>query len=82
MSIELLDIKILKGFDMKTNILKKVITLSLLASTFTFASATKDTTFYANMETIELQRQVELLSKVDAVPFQMGMELIKRWTKS
>ena len=67
---------------MKTNILKKVITLSLLVSTFTFASATKDTTLYSSMETVELQRQVELLSKKDAVPFQMGMELIKRWTKS
>lgn len=72
----------------------KVVTLSLI--TVTMASANKPTNFnpacevelgsietiYQTMSTSQLQREVERHSKNDEVTFEMGIELMKRWTNS
>lgn len=72
----------------------KIITLSLM--TVTMASANKPTNFnpacevglasietiYQTMSTSQLQRAVERHSKNDEVTFNMGIELMKRWTNS
>ena len=57
-------------------IIRRVIVLTSMTFTMTFAS-TQNT--YASMNTIELQKQVETLSKQGTLPFEMGLELIKRW---
>jgi len=57
-------------------IITRVIVLTSMTFTMTFAS-TQNT--YASMSTIELQKQVETLSKQGTLPFEMGLELIKRW---
>ncbi|HFQ62608.1 MAG TPA: hypothetical protein ENK39_09970 [Epsilonproteobacteria bacterium] len=56
--------------------IRRVIVLTSMTFTMTFAS-TQNT--YASMSTIELQKQVETLSKQGTLPFEMGLELIKRW---
>jgi len=38
-------------------------------------------TAYTNMSTAELEQKVERLTVNGTVPFEMGMELMKRWTK-
>lgn len=72
----------------------KMIALSLM--TVTLASANKPTNFglivnkklasmetiYTTMSTIQLQKEVERRSKNGEVTFDMGMELIKRWSNS
>ena len=60
--------------------LNKIIALSLLSVSLTFASTItpKD---YLTMSTIELEKQVEKLSLSGKLPFEMGLELIKRWSK-
>ena len=81
-SIELVDIKIFypkKGFDMK--IIKQTIALSILSVTLTFASINNDTD-YSMMSTVELEKEVELLSINGDLPFEMGIELLKRWKES
>ena len=65
-----------KGFDMK--IIKQTIALSILSVTLTFASINNNT-HYSMMSTVELEKEVENLSISGALPFEMGMELIKRW---
>ena len=65
---------------MKT--LQTIIALSLLS--FTLATAnqidTKEVTNYSNISTAELEKKVELLSQAGQVPFEMGLELMKRWS--
>jgi len=69
-------------------ILRKIIPLSLLTVSIIYASAlvnlndTSIQTTYSNMSTMELQEEVERLSQNGDVPFPMGIELIKRWTKN
>jgi len=70
---------------MKTNLLIKLATLSII--TFTTANAgicdgAEETprVLYAEMTTSELQEAVEKLSSENKLPFGMGLELIKRWT--
>jgi hypothetical protein len=79
---------------MKTlNTVTKMIAFSLL--TVTLASANKPTNFsptpdnlayfktiYSTMTTAQLQKEVELRSLSGELSFNMGLELIKRWTKS
>ena len=38
-------------------------------------------TSYQSMSTVELEKEVERLTVKGNVPFEMGMELLKRWTK-
>ncbi len=80
---------------MKTSkTLAKIIALSLL--TLTVASANKPTnsnpvqkieltsieTIYQTMSTYQLQKEIERRSKDGEVTFDMGVELMKRWTNS
>ncbi len=72
----------------------KIIAVSLM--TVTLASANKPTNFtpsvnqdlssletiYTTMSTAQLQKEVERHSKNGEVTFAMGMELMKRWSKS
>jgi hypothetical protein len=38
-------------------------------------------TVYKNISTTELEKEVERLTINGTVPFEMGIELMKRWTK-
>ena len=71
----------------------KIITLSLMMATAAHAnkptnlSPTPDNlayveTIYTTMSTAQLQKEVERRSKSGELTFNMGLELIKRWTKS
>ncbi len=78
----------------KSNTLTKIIALSLM--TVSLASANIPTNFsptvnkeltsietiYTTMSTAQLQKEVERRSKNGEVTFAMGMELMKRWSKS
>lgn len=57
-------------------ILRQVIALSLLSVTITFAGAHPE---YSSMSTKALQNAVEKLSGTGELPFEMGLELLKRW---
>ncbi len=59
-------------------IIKQTIALLILSVTLTFASINNDTN-YSMMSTVELEKKVENLSISGALPFEMGLELIKRW---
>ena len=79
---------------MKTNTIAKMIAASLM--TITLASANTPTNFsptlnkdftnvetiYNSMSTAQLQKEIERRSKNGEVTFAMGMELMKRWSKS
>jgi len=80
---------------MKTsNTVAKIIALSLL--TVTMATANKPTNFnpaytvelssidtiYQTMSTYQLQKEVERRSNNGEVTFDLGIELMKRWTNS
>jgi len=76
----------------RTKILGKIIVLSLITVTMTYGSNTENlnslknkdyTTLessYQNMSTSQLQKEVEKRSINGDLCFNMGMELIKRWT--
>lgn len=71
-------------------------TIALLLMTITMASANKPTnysptqkveltsieTIYETMSTEQLQQEIERRSTNGEVTFDMGIELIKRWTNS
>ena len=59
-------------------IIKQTIALSILSVTLTFASINNDTN-YRMLSTVELEKEVQNLSINGELPFEMGMELIKRW---
>ncbi|RLA63966.1 MAG: hypothetical protein DRQ78_06465 [Epsilonproteobacteria bacterium] len=63
---------------------RQTLTLSILSITMTFASSanTSNTTPYSTMSTIQLQQTVEKLSLSNEVPFDMGLELLRRWSES
>lgn len=70
---------------MKTNLFIKLATLSIITLTTANASICGNaeetaSTSYAHMTTAELQEAVEKLSEENRLPFEMGLELIKRWT--
>jgi cell division protein FtsL len=72
-------------------LLQKIFVLTLLTATITSASTalihTKATLVlttkpYSIMSTQELQIEVEKLSQSGNLPFEMGLELMKRWKKA
>jgi len=70
---------------MKTNFIIKLATLSIITLTTAHAGVCDNAeeipaVTYKNMTTAELQEAVERLSAEDKLPFEMGLELIKRWT--
>jgi hypothetical protein len=77
-----------------SKILGKIIVLSLITVTMTYGSnkehlsslKNKDNTTleksYQSMDTIQLQKEVEKRSINGDLSFTMGMELMRRWTKS
>ena len=62
-------------------IIKQTIALSILSVTLTFASINHDAD-YSMMSTVELEKEVELLSINGELPLEMGLELMKRWKES
>ncbi len=79
MSIELLDIR---KRTMKKNVLRRIIALTLLSVSLSFASTQKPTQNYAALSTEKLQQIVEELSNQGKLPFELGVELIKRWSNA
>jgi hypothetical protein len=75
-----------KAMQVKTSrILGKIIVLSLITATTTYAYNEKnlcnpDEKSYKAMSTAQLQQEVEQRSINGDLCFDMGMELIKRWT--
>lgn len=57
----------------------KIITLALFTATLANANIT-DSKSYISMTTQELQTEVERLSIEGNLPFEMGLELLQRWT--
>lgn len=74
--------------------MKKIIGLTLICTSMTFASSTTkldkmetksyETLCYTSdcMSTPQLQKKVEELSKEGKLPFEMGLELFKRWSNN
>ncbi|CAA6828578.1 MAG: Unknown protein [uncultured Sulfurovum sp.] len=56
------------------------IALALLAVTSTYASVPESTS-YSTLTTNELEDKVEQLSLSGELPFEMGLELMKRWSE-
>ena len=79
---------------MTMKLIKNIIGFTLLSTSMTFAISTTDmnkmetktyeTLCYTSdcMGTPELQKEVEKLSIEGRLPFEMGLELIKRWSDS
>lgn len=79
---------------MKMKFIKNIIGLTLISTSMTFATSTTDinkmetktyeTLCYTSncMSTIQLQKEVEGLSIEGKLPYDMGLELIKRWSDS
>lgn len=67
---------------MKKQLLARIVLLALLSVNVSFASVNQKTKNYAAVNTVELQKMVEKLSLSGEVPFEMGIELIKRWSHS
>lgn len=55
-----------------------VTSMGIQSETIVFTSLT---TGYKHMSTTELEKEVERLTLNGNVPFEMGVELLKRWTK-
>lgn len=71
-------------------ILTRVSILSLITVSIMYGSGmidlcdntdTSSQAAYTDMSTIQLQIEVERLSKNGELPFPMGLELIERWTQ-
>ncbi len=70
---------------MKTKISKLLIALLVVTVGTVYASNqlnVNDTKNYKQMTTAELQIQVEKLSNQGNLPFEMGLELMNRWTET
>ena len=75
---------------MKLKTVAKMITIPLIATTMTYASNVNAFTpcgldedlNYHSMTTKEIQVEVEKHSNIGDLPFELGLELIKRWTNS
>jgi len=59
-----------------------IIILSLFAGGIVYATGmiTEQTTSYKTMSTYELQEEVEKLSRQGELPYEMGQELMYRWS--
>ena len=73
---------------MKINkILKRIVTLSLITGTIIYATVLVQFEQipvekpYQEMSITELQENVETLSQKGELPFNMGLELMERWTQ-
>lgn len=70
----------------RNNILTKIVTLSLITVSVMYASRLVQThntlpkVTYHDMDMIQLQKAVEKHSQQGDLSFDMGIELIKRWT--
>lgn len=68
-------------------ILKRIVTLSLITGTIMYATGliqfeqTLIEKSYQDMSLPQLQEKVETLSQDGNLPFDMGLELIERWTE-
>lgn len=66
----------------------RIVTLSLMSVTIMYAeklmivSNTLPVVTYNDMNTLELQIEVEKLSQNGDLPFEMGLALMERWTKA
>ena len=79
---------------MKMKFIKNIIGLTLISTSLTFATSTTDinkieTKTYEDlcytsdcMSTPQLQKEVERLSIEGKLPYDMGLELMKRWSDS
>ena len=75
---------------MKLKTVVKMITIPLIATTMTYASnvdafspcGSDKNLNYHSMTTEEIQLKVEKHSNSGDLPFQLGLELIKRWTNN
>jgi len=73
---------------MKLKTVAKLITIPILALTMAQASSTNafntnsldENVNYNTMTTEQIQAQVEKQSNAGDLPFELGLELIKRWT--
>ncbi|CAA6822431.1 MAG: Unknown protein [uncultured Sulfurovum sp.] len=68
----------------KSNLFIKLVTLVTLTFSIVYASnmispKDEETIPYADLSTAELQIKVETLSNKGTLPFEMGLELMKRW---
>lgn len=77
-----------KGQKMTTNkIAKRIVTLSLITGTIIYATDLVQVEpiptekSYQEMSLTQLQEKVETLSQDGDLPFDMGLELIERWTQ-
>lgn len=78
---------------MTKKFIKNFIGLTLVTTTVTYATSTVNfakidtdtyiTTCHSNccMSTKDLEQKVESLISEDKLPFEMGLEFIKRWTQ-
>lgn len=79
---------------MRMKSIKNIIGLTLISTSMTFATSTTDinkmetktyeTLCYTSdcMSTPQLQKEVERLSIEGKLPYEMGLELMKRWSDS
>ncbi|WP_373031268.1 hypothetical protein [Sulfurovum sp.] len=79
---------------MTMKFIKNIIGLTIISTSMTFATSTTDlnkmetktyeTLCYTSdcMSTTQLQKEVERLSIEGKLPYDMGLELIKRWSDS
>ena len=79
---------------MTMKLIKNIIGLTIISTSMTFATGTTDinkieTKTYEDlcytsdcMSTTKLQKEVERLSIEGKLPYDMGLELIKRWSDS
>ncbi len=79
---------------MTMKLIKNTIGLTIISTSMTFATSTTDlnkmgtktyeTLCYTSdcMSTTQLQKEVERLSIEGKLPYDMGLELIKRWSDS
>lgn len=61
-----------------TNTRTNVTSMGIQSKTTEFISVS---TVYQHMSTLELEKEVEKLTLNGDVPFDMGVELMKRWTQ-
>ncbi len=67
--------------------LKRIVTLSLITGSIMYVTGlvpfekTLIEKSYQDMSLTELQKKVETLSQNGDLPFNMGMELVGRWTQ-
>ena len=68
---------------MKTKLLITLLIITLgtvyASNNMNFNKTNVTTKHYTKMSTAELQKEVEKLANANKLPFEMGLELMKRW---